>query len=61
MLVYLHMAIGNILCTVIRYILRLLGIFYIRLVYFVVIWYNLPVLVRCFKKNLANLLIKRTN
>jgi hypothetical protein len=32
-----------------------IDIFYSRLVYFVVIWYLLPVLVYCAKKNLATL------
>jgi hypothetical protein len=31
------------------------GIFYVRLVHFVLIWYIFPVLVSCTKKNLATL------
>jgi hypothetical protein len=37
------------------YILQSFGIFYGHWVYFVVIWYNFPVLVCCDEKNLATL------
>jgi hypothetical protein len=37
------------------YILLPFGIVYGHLVYFLVIWYIFPVLVRCNKKNLATL------
>jgi hypothetical protein len=36
-------------------ILQIFGIFCSHLVHFMVIWYSFPVLVRCTKKNLANL------
>jgi hypothetical protein len=42
-------------CIDIWSILQSFGIFYGHWVYFVVIWYNFPVLVFCTKKNLATL------